>query len=276
MTVGAREDLGVALVAGSRVVARLDPDHDGGDVVVAARGPRRGDEVAGGLVRVRGREELAQHRRSGTSPLRPSLHSRSTSPGAQVGGELVELRTPPRCPSALLRMLRCGCAAASSLVSVPSRTISPTSEWSVAQLLEPAVAQQVGAAVTDVDEARQLAVDDHRGERRPHARFLGSRARRAREDGVVRRLRRGGQRVAGGEALRERLDGQRRRDLAGLGAAHAVADDEEGRRRHVAVLVRLPVQTDVGEGGVLGDEGHRRLIPRSGRRSRRSAHARRA
>ena len=66
---------------------------------------------------------------SGTMPVRPSVHSRSRSPGATS-------RSPSSTwivwstPRARVRMLRCGCVSASSSVISPSITIRWTSVWS--------------------------------------------------------------------------------------------------------------------------------------------------
>ena len=49
-----------------------------------------------------------------------------------------------------------------------------------------------------------------------------------------------------------------RRDLAGLGAAHAVGDREQRRADEVGVLVALPLAAGVGAFDVLGDAQHQR------------------
>jgi len=51
--------------------------------------------------------------------------------------------------------------------------------------------------------------------------------------------------IAVRQPLVERVDRHLRRDLAGLGAAHAVGDDEQGRADEVVVLVALALAAQV-------------------------------
>ena len=102
------------------------------------------------------------------------------------------------------------------------------------EALELAVAKPVGAAVADVADRHLLGlqVDDRRGDRRPHPgqvrvlagalvdRPVGGLDRLA-QDPLRRRLR---------QLAVEGLGGGFGGDLAGLGAAHPVGDDEDRRR----------------------------------------------
>jgi hypothetical protein len=130
---------------------------------------------------------------------------------------------------------------------------------------ELAVAHHVGAAVADVsdDELGLLQVD--RGERRAHPRLLAFGLRGV-VDPPVRGPHAGGEAllearvlgVRGGQAATELLDGKRRGDLAGLGAAHPVGDHEQ-RHPHVrAVLVVASLATGVGLPYAVGGAEHHR------------------
>mgnify|MGYP007112925280 CR=1 FL=1 len=77
--------------------------------------------------------------------------------------------------------------------------------------------------------------------------------------------------LAARDSSRERLGGEGAGDLAGVGAAHAVTDGVQRGPHDEGVLVRRPVEPDVGEGAVSGGERHPQLTPRTGRWSRRCA-----
>jgi hypothetical protein len=54
----------------------------------------------------------------------------------------------------------------------------------------------------------------------------------------------------------EGLDGDARGDLASLGAAHPVGDDEQGCAREQRILVGAALAAGVGAGVLLGDAQH--------------------
>ena len=112
--------------------------------------------------------------------------------------------------------------------------------------------KMVGAAVADVDDDRQVPAEERGDERRAHAgkilaqlRLLIDRAvgqlQRAAEHG--RRLfRRHARLLRAAYLAREDLHGQRARHIAGLRAAHAVADDHEhavARKRDDGVRILI-------------------------------------
>ncbi len=205
-----------------------------------------------------------------TGPLRPSLQSSSTS-SARRSTANSSMRASASVPSARLRMLRCGWTAASSAVEAAVADHLADQRVVVAHLVECAVPKEVGAAVADVDEVSRAAIEHEGGERRAHARLLDV-VVGALEDGRIGGLRRLEQRPSGGHPGGERLGGKAAGDLAGVGAAHAVADARTGAAattkvsslvlRWSPMSVRAPWS---------GDERHRALTPRSGRSSRRCA-----
>jgi hypothetical protein len=163
--------------------------------------------------------------------------------GQEVDGELIDLRV----------RLRAERAAEDAAVRVHRRLLHGEAAVAdhltdegvvVAHLLERSVAQQIGAAVADVDEARRPVVQQERRQRRAHARLLGV-LRSALEHGRIGGLRRLEQRPAGGDLGGERLCGKAARHLPCVGAAHAVADDVQGRLHHEGVLVGVAVQPDI-------------------------------
>ena len=66
--------------------------------------------------------------------------------------------------------------------------------------------------------------------------------------------------VAVGQPGVERLDGHLGRHLAGLGAAHAVGDDEQRGAHEVVVLVALPLQAEVGAVPLFSDPQHQSAL----------------
>jgi hypothetical protein len=135
-------------------------------------------------------------------------------------------------------------------------------------LLDPPVAQQVAAGVTDVDEAEPSARAQQRGERRAHPV-----ERRVALDhgaevfvGLGDRAREPVEQVGPGRVLVERGERRhdhRRGDLAGDRAADAVGDDEQPWPGVRGVLVAFAEQPDVGAGGVAQRECHRLAYFRS-------------
>ncbi len=234
------------------VVVVDDVDDDGGDVVATAALVGEAHELAGGVGRV---GEAAQHRRDavlldlveqpvgaeqepiagdGGDGVGVDLHPRADAEGA---GDDVALRVGER----LLRG------------DAPSRTISSTRLWSIGELLELAVAEQVDAAVADVDEGEVAVLG--RGRRRrascpcPAGRDP-PRRRRARRCWPPSAASSSPSSVGSpaANASRRVVDGQRRGDLATAVAAHAVGDGPEpvvvGDERRV--LVVLPDLAGVG------------------------------
>ena len=128
------------------------------------------------------------------------------------------------------------------------------------QLLEPAAAQAVGAAVADVADRHlfALGVDDRRGQRRAHPGPRGIGA------GELVDLAVGGEdRLAQdplgrpvGEVDVEGLGGRLRGHLAGLRAAHAVGDDEDRRADEEGVLVGAALAAGVGAESLVVDPQH--------------------
>ena len=182
---------------------------------------------------------MSPTRASGTIDVSPSLHKRYTSP-ASPRHEYVSTSTSGSGPSARVMIDRCGCSSASCAVSCPRRRISSTSEWS------------------SVRRDRDVMVADVRGrDRRPHpgAVLAGLRhlvdARVGLEHALGEQLLRA-RRSDVAETALERLDGDLRRDLARLRAAHPVRDDEHGRAREVRVLVRAASAAGVRVGEVTG------------------------
>ena len=129
----------------------------------------------------------------------------------------------------------------------------------VGQALELAVADQVAAGVADVRDRHEVLADVGGRHGRAHARALAL-GPRALEDAQVGLLDQAHQadrrRLAVGDARVEDLDGHLGRDLAGLRAAHAVGDDEQGRANEVVVFVALPLQAQVGTVPVISDPQH--------------------
>ena len=160
--------------------------------------------------------------------------SRKTSPGCGATAN-ASTSTSGSVPSARVITERCGCTSAS-----PRRQLAAPHELGdervvVGQLLELVVAQEVGARVADVaerdDAVRRL--DERDRHRRPHARGAGV-VDRALVHAPVRLLdqlrRRAARRRRSRSRSLQRGGGERRGELAGLRAAHAVGDREERRR----------------------------------------------
>ncbi len=128
-------------------------------------------------------------------------------------------------------------------------------------LVEPAVAQQVGAGVADVDHAHPLAGPEHRGEGAAHAFELRvlldhlAQALVGALHGVVQQ----GEQVGARDVLVEaddRAEDLGGRDLTGRRPAHAVGDGEQPGPGVAGVLVALTDQTLVGPGGEAQHEAH--------------------
>ena len=113
---------------------------------------------------------------------------------------------------------------------------------------EVAVAEQVAARVADVRDDDGVLVDVRGGERRAHAGALRVGAGLV-VDPRVRRLdeldERCGRLAPVRQAGLELLDRQLGRHLAGLGAAHAVRDDEQRGADEEVVLVALALAAQV-------------------------------
>jgi len=128
------------------------------------------------------------------------------------------------------------------------------------QPLQLPVAQQIGAAVTDMSDRHLVALgsDDHRGERRSHA-GVALVAGGVLVNLAVGRLEYLPQGVlgTGGELAVERLGGDPRGHLARLCAAHPVGDHEHRRSHVVGVLVGPALAAGVGAVCLLGDPQHR-------------------
>ena len=127
--------------------------------------------------------------------------------------------------------------------------------------LQLTVAPPVRAAVADMGEAQFVAVQQSRGEGRPHARSRGVRLREPVDprvcilgDPAQVGLGRDFDLGVGGERLRRDPRG----DLPRLGPAHPVGDGEERRVRVVGVLVRASLPADVGSVGLLDYGEHLR------------------
>ena len=242
-------------------------DH-GGDVVRPALLARLEDEPLRRRLRVAARERDL-HRVGGHRAAQPVAAEQQHVAGQELLRELVDARPG----------LSAQGAAEDAAVGVDGRLFEGQAAVAhhlahervvVAHLAQLAVAEQVGAAVADVREPRRVAVEHERGERGAHARLV---------DVVVGTLehRRVGrlcgveQRGALGDLRGQRLGGQAAGHLAGVGAAHAVADGVQRRLDDVRVLVGLAVEPDVAEGAVSRDERHGALTPRSGTWSRRCA-----
>ncbi len=116
------------------------------------------------------------------------------------------------------------------------------------ELLHDAVAQQIRARVADVAERDACALDERGGDRRPHP-GGGRIGVGALVDAAVRLLdQRDDALLAAdraGVGVLERRRSEPRRDLARLGAAHAVGDREERRGDDERVLVAPPLVAGV-------------------------------
>ena len=125
-------------------------DDDDGDVVVAAGAVRRVDEAGRGARGIVARGAASRAMSSScTMSVSPSEQSRTRSPGASSTG-YTSTSTSASTPSARVMIERCGCTAASSAVSRPSRDELLDEAVVVGDLPELAVVQEVGARVADV------------------------------------------------------------------------------------------------------------------------------
>ncbi len=232
----------------SSVGAVADAEHDRGDVVVAARRVGRDHELARDLLQARPALHdalhlvLADHAGEAVGAEQDDVALlRVDAPGVDVdvvvGAERARDDAALRVPRGLVR--RQG-AAPHELAD--ERVV-------VRELLQRAVAQQVGPRVADVAEGDAPVVDERGGHRRAHAGGVRVVARAVVDaavglaDGAGQRL----LRVPAGPRLgaRQHLDGERRGDLARVRAAHAVRDHEQRRGDEVRVLVGAPDLPDV-------------------------------
>ena len=132
------------------------------------------------------------------------------------------------------------------------------------EALEVAVAQPVGARVADVRHRDVVVADVGGGQRRAHAGTVLAGLRHLVDASVglqhpLGEQLLGARRADVADPALERLDGQLRGDLAGLGAAHPVGDDEHRRPREEGVLVRPARAAGVGVGEVVsGGAEHQR------------------
>ncbi len=137
------------------VLAKAEEHHR--DVVLAAALVRGLDQRGGGRPPGSGRRAgCSRCRRRRSCPVRPSEHSRYTSPSRAVC-VWASTSTSDSGPSARVMIERCGWFSAASAVSCPLRWSSATSEWSWVSCSSVAVAQPVGAAVAHVADAQALA-----------------------------------------------------------------------------------------------------------------------
>ena len=251
---------GHALGVAAPVLDVLEPEEDHGDVVAAA-----------GLVG--GRDQLAPERLERAARLEDRLqarlrHHRGEAVRAQqdevavAGGEGLDVDLDARLGPERTRDDRALRVRLGLLLGQLAACDQLLDERVVAR--EPdqvAVAEQVGPGVADMG--------DHDGVRR----HVGRRGRgahpgplRVRARGVVDPAVRGlddlDQRLGRVAPVRqpalELAHGQLRGDLAGLGPAHPVGDDEQGRADEVVVLVALALAAEVGVLEVVGDAQHQR------------------
>src|ERR687887_2332883 len=146
------------------------------------------------------------------------------------------------------------------------------------QLLELAVADQIGARVADVAEHHRVVLHARPRYLRPHT---GSRRilARALVDAPVRLLNQlddPALAAADPFAPPDGTGGEARCQLAGLSAAHAVRDREQRRLDDVVVLVPAPLLARIRAVAELDHLAHRgrRLMPRTAAQSRRPARRR--
>ena len=122
-------------------------------------------------------------------------------------------------------------------------------------------AQAVGAAVADVADRHLFALgtDDRRGQRRPHPGPRGIGAGQLVDPAVggEDRLAQDPLGRAVGKVDVEGVGGRFGGDLARLGAAHPVGDDEDRRPHEEGVLVGVALAPRVGAEGLVVDPQHR-------------------
>src|SRR6185503_13629355 len=127
------------------------------------------------------------------------------------------------------------------------------------QLLQLAVADQIGARVADVADRDAAVLDERDRHRRAHA-GGGGVLRLALVDPPVGLLNQvvdpllAARQLAG--LVAQRRGCQARGELARLGAAHAVGDSEQRRLADVGVLVVPPPPAGVRDAGRLAEPGH--------------------
>ena len=220
---------------------RLEQDRR--DVVVAAaavrgldqrlRARRRGRRgaarrISSIVVAVDHRREAVASRAGRRRPAAASTANASTSTSGSV-------------PSARVITERCGCTSASLGRQLAAPHELGDERVVVGQLLELVVAQQVGARVADVAEgdapsgstSATVIVVPMPG--RSRRRSTRARGRAGSPPGSAPTTRRSPPPLA--SASLERAGGERRGDLAGLRAAHAVGDAKSGGAHDVRVLV---------------------------------------
>ena len=260
---------------------RPDPRQHDGHVVDAA------GAVGACATRPRAASVEASRRRPAPRRWRPRGRTtrgrRCTAARRRRRARSVETRsawTSASAPSARVITLRWGWLSASSAVMLPRRTSSATTEWSSVTWRSVAVAPEVGARVAHVHHVEAAVAQHRRGHRRAHPALVRVVAGHA-PDRAVGALDRALRTVVGaapGPSAADRVDGHLGRDLAGLGAAHAVGHGQQSGARDGAVLVVVADPPGVGELGHL-DQGERAVrrcprrssTPRSGGSSGRSA-----
>ena len=159
-----------------------------------------------------------------------------------------------RTPTTSVSTWRIGCRwMSSSLSGAPSSTQLPHPRVVARQLLQPPVAQQIHAAVADVDQRGVAVLEQHGRHRGPHAGVVRRSRRRLPGCGrsrAARRLRAPPlRRTCGcGDGTGDRRDRQRRRHLAGVVPAHAVGHHEQaGAEIHQARILVGCTRPRVGD-----------------------------
>ncbi len=235
-------------------VLGLEPEGDGGDVVLAARGVGRVDERAHGGVEIVVLGQRARDRRvvdEAAEAVRAEQDHVARARGRRPDVD-VDLPVGPERPrdDRALRVL-------GRLLGRQRARAHPLGDQRmvVREAREHAAAPEVGARVADVGERDRASAHERGRDRRAHAR--GARIRgRALGHAPVREADRLDEAllVAALRAeLAERLDGDPRGQLARERAAHAVGDGEERRLGVVRVLVLAPDASGVRCGGEGGD-----------------------
>ena len=234
---------------------------DDGDVVVAPGLQREPDELGGGVVDGLQRERLADRRvvdhvGEAVAAQQEAVAEAAVVP-VEVGLVVVAAQHDPQQEGAVrvdARLLAGDLALVDE--ALDERVV-------VADLVQLAVAQEVGARVADVGGGEALAVPQHRLERRAHAldgRVLadeGAEALVGVGDGALE----GVERVDVAQVAVQLADDVHRLgrgEVARGGAAHPVGDGDEPAARVAGVLVGGPAQADVGQGDVVEPQGRHR------------------
>jgi hypothetical protein len=261
---GARADQGGSVGSHLGSLGLLDPDRDRGDVVAPAGFVGHLDQAADRFVEILrlteqcGNPVVLDHRRQSVRTEQEDV----IGPGAEAEGVDLDVGLRAERPGDD-RALR---VVLGLLVGDPALAAELLDQRVIGrQHPQRSVTHHVGAAVADVADDDVIAVDQQRGQRRPHA-GAGRVVLGERMDPRVRLLDDPAQEGFGRLvrlALRrlEQLGGGLRRDLAGLGAAHPVGDREQRRTRVVGVLVRGPLAAGIGPEGLLADSERHQCSP---------------